>query len=157
MRSIDFADEAIEITNEAYKFVMKHFKSISRNYSQESVEKCFDKIVNLFKNYDRNKPCEFYAYLNCIKNDKFDDPIVVFPLRKNDMETFIKDIVECDKSNLLIIEWMHYLKKHNIEWFPFHLVDIGKRGYFNDIEFPPNNVDEISMIFRVDKRYKSHA
>ena len=157
MKSIDFADEVIETTNETYKKFMKQFKNISRNYSQESVEKCFDRIVNLFKNYDRNKPCEFNAYLNCIKNDKFDNPVVVFPLRENDMETFIEDIVECDKSNLLIFEWTHYLKKHDIEWFPFHLVDIRKRGDFNDIEFPPNNVNEISIIFYVDKNYKSRG
>lgn len=149
MKSIDFADDVIETTNETYKAFMKYFKDVSRKYSQEDNEKCFDKIVDLFKNYNRNKPSEFTAYLNCLKYDKFDDPIVVFPLRENNMEIFIENIVECNKANLLIIEWMYYLEKHNIEWFPFHLVGIGVRGDFNVIDFPPNKVDEISMIFRV--------
>ena len=154
MKSIDFADEVIEVTNTICKDFTTHLKSISKNYSQVAIKKCFDKIVNLFENYDRNKPSEFSAYLNCLKDDKFDDPIVVFPLRENNMEIFIDNIIACDKDNLLIIEWMYYLEKNNIEWFPFHLVGIGKRGDFNNIDFSPNKENEISIIFRVDRKYK---
>lgn len=154
METIKFIDEIIESNEKTFQFGYEkhHIKPRDTCYSYTNIFECFDKIVNLFNDYDPNVECEFTAFFNGYKyRNQFHDPLIIFPLKENKMEEYKYNIFKCYMRHLLIVEWENYLKSKGIKELPFKLINLG-----SSIDFTAKIIDsdDIALIFSVDRFYK---
>ena len=154
METIKFIDEVIESNEKEFQFSheTRIIKPRAIYYSYTNIFECFDKIINLFNNYDPNTKSEFTAYFDCYKyRNHFHDPLIVFPLKQNKMEKYKQNIFNCYKHYLLIVEWENYLKSKEIKELPYKLINLGSSIDFTAKIIDP---DDIALIFSVDRFYK---
>ena len=154
METIKFIDNVIQSNDEEFKFAHEKqtIKPRDTCYSYTNIFECFDKIVNLFKNYDPNTKSNFTAFLDCYRHrNHFHDPLIIFPLKQNKMEKYKQNIFNCYIHHLLIVEWENYLKSKEIKELPFKLINL-----CNSIDLTAKimDPDDIALIFSVDRFYK---
>jgi len=157
METIKFIDEIIESNDKEFELQCKiGLHNVRVNcYNYMNIFECFDKIVNLFNNYDPNVECGFTAFFNCYKyRNNFHDPLIIFPLKENKMEKYVKDIIRCHFHHLLVVEWENYLKSKEIKELPFKILNLGfsKEMTVKEVMDP----DDVALIFNVDRFYKDH-
>ena len=154
MKTIKFIDEVIRYNDKEFEINCEKIKARPTNYSYTNIFECFDKIVDLFNNYDPDTESEFTAFFNCYRyRNQLHDPLIIFPLKENDMKKYIQNIFSCYMHHLLIVEWENYLKSKEIKELPFKLIGLG-----NSIDFKAKIIDsdDIALIFSVDRFYKDH-
>ena len=152
METIKFIDEIIRYNDKEFEINCEKIKARPTNYSCTNIFECFDKIVNLFNNYDPDTESEFTAFFNFYRyRDQLHDPLIIFPLKENGMKKYIQNIFSCYMYHLLIVEWENYLKSKEIKELPFKLIGLG-----NSIDFKAKIIDsdDIALIFSVDRFYK---
>ena len=154
METIKFIDEIIKHNDKELEFNREKTKARESIYSYTNIFECFDKIVNLFNNYDPDTESEFTAFFNCYRyRNQFHDPLIIFPLKENKMEKYKQNIFICYTHHLLIVEWENYLKSKEIKELPFKLISLGE---FIDFTTKIMDNDDIALIFSVDRFYKDH-
>lgn len=154
MESIDFIDEAIKtvIINERLPKTLDGF--LKSKYDSKKVHECFDKIVEMVKNYNKEKPAEFTAIFNCYKyRNNLHESIVSFPLFNNSLEQYIGDIENCDMTRMLVIEWEEYLKSKGMENFPMKLIAFAPWTDFTVVLYENAKY----LVFDIDRHYKSKS
>lgn len=154
METVKFIDEIIQSNNRKYEFCHEKQKIKMRDYcyNYTNIFECFDKIVNLFNNYDPNVECEFTAFFDGYKyRNHFHDPLIIFPLKENKMYEYRQDIFSCYIHQLLIVEWENYLKSKEIKELPFKLINLGR---FDDFTAKIMDYNDMALIFSVDRFYK---
>ena len=153
MESIDFIDEAItKVINERLPKSLDGF--LRSRYDSKPVHECFDKIVEMVKNYDSEKPAEFTAIFNHYKyRNNIHESIVSFPLFKNGLERYIGAIKKCNTNRMLVIEWEDYLKSKGMENFPMKLIAFAPWTDFTSVPYEK----EKYLVFDIDRHYKSKS
>ena len=154
METIKFIDEIIKHNDKEFEFNREKTKARETIYNYTNIFECFDKIINLFNNYDPDTESDFTAFFNCYRHrDQFHDPLIIFPLKENKMEKYKQNIFTCYIHHLLIVEWENYLKSKEIKELPFKLISLGE---FIDFTVKIMDSDDIALIFSVDRFYKDH-
>ena len=156
METIKFIDEIIQTNEKAFQFSYEkqHIKPRDICYNYMNIFECFDKIVNLFMDYDPNTESEFTAYFDCYKyRNNFHDPLIIFPLKENKMKKYNTDFFSCYMHHLLVVEWENYLKSKEIKKLPFKLISL---AFCNDCTAKIMDRDDIALVFAVDRFYKDH-